>query len=206
MYKIYINETPLLLIAPSDVEKYGPPGDTVLLLRHSGKRKFLLNIIDQMEKSRRFERVVVFSPDLKKLWADFREIFKFIEAAGGVVFNGKNEILTIFRRGYWDLPKGKIDPGETSEIAAIREVREETGLNEITLGAHLTDTWHTYRTKKKRILKKTYWYRMETSEIELTPQTEEDIEAAAWKALDEIKAIPQKEFYNSLREVLAVLE
>lgn len=202
MYKIFINETPLLLISPSDVEKYGPASDTVLILRHSGKRKFLLNIIDQLEKSRRFERIVVFDPDAEKLRSQFREIFKPIEAAGGLVFNPEGKVLSIYRRQFWDLPKGKIDPGETPEKAAVREVQEETGIHEITLGAHLVNTFHTYRTKKNRILKKTFWYRMETPETELTPQTEEDIEEATWKSLDELSGMPKGKFYNSLREVL----
>ena len=108
MYKIYINETPLLLTSPSEVKNLGPSSDTVLILRHSGKRKFLLNIIDQLEKSQRFERVVVFAPNPEKLWDDFQEIYKRIDAAGGLVFNPEMEVLAIYRRQMWDLPKGKI--------------------------------------------------------------------------------------------------
>lgn len=202
MYKIYINETPLYLVSISDVEKYGPSSETVLILRHSGKRKFILNVVDQLEKTQRWERVVIFAPDVPKLKEQFLEIFKLIEAAGGLVFNPEGKVLSIFRRNFWDLPKGKIDPGETPEIAAVREVQEETGISEIKLGEHLVDTYHTYRTKKNRVLKKTYWYHMDTSETELTPQTEEDIEEATWKTLDELKAIPKGQFYNSLRDVL----
>ena len=71
--------------------------------------------------------------------------------------------LLIFRRGHWDLPKGKIDPGETPEQAAIREVQEETGLRELTLGPALPASFHTYRDQQdRRVLKQTYWYLMDT--------------------------------------------
>jgi len=50
----------------------------------------------------------------------------------------------IFRRGKWDLPKGKLDKGETLEQCAVREVREETGLKKIKLQSPLMTTYHTY--------------------------------------------------------------
>jgi 8-oxo-dGTP pyrophosphatase MutT (NUDIX family) len=51
-----------------------------------------------------------------------------IKAGGGIVVNEQNEVLLIYRRGKWDLPKGKLDDGETIEECALREVKEETGL------------------------------------------------------------------------------
>ena len=198
MYKIYINETPLLLTSNADVMQFGPASEKILILRYAGKKKFLLNVVNQLESTNRFEKVVVFHHDLEELWAVFCKIFKIIEAAGGVVFNKKKEVLLIHRRGYWDLPKGKIDPGELPEEASIREVQEETGLSQITLGAHLANTWHTYRKKGKRILKKTYWYEMATEQIALSPQTEEDIELAVWKNLHEYFARPDRVYGNVL--------
>ena len=108
----------------------------------------------------------------------------------------------IFRRDYWDLPKGKIDPGESKEEAAVREVEEETGLKNIALGPLLTETYHTYRTKKgNRILKRTYWFRMDAPNQELIPQTEEDIEQAIWQDLHTF--LPTSPvIYKSILEVL----
>ncbi len=198
MYKIYINETPLILTTVEDAAGYGPPSEKILILRYAGKKKFLLNVVNQLENSDRFEKVVVFHNDLDDLWETFCNCFKIIEAAGGAVFNREGKILMIFRRGSWDLPKGKIDDGESPQEAAIREVREETGLEDVSLGKHLLDTYHTYALKGKRILKKTYWYRMQTVQTELTPQTEEDIEQAVWVELDGFLSAHNKVYGNIL--------
>jgi len=56
------------------------------------------------------------------------------------------------------LPKGKIDKGETTSEAAVREVREETGLKNIEIIGQLPDTFHIYNQKGKWLLKKTYWF------------------------------------------------
>ena len=201
MYKIYINETPLYLTTPAKVEKLGTVDEKKLALHYVGKKKFLLNVIDQLEKSRRFEHIVVFAENLEKLWADFQSAFKLIGAAGGVVFNNEGQVLMIFRRGSWDLPKGKIDPGESPAEAAVREVQEETGLVQLDLGPHLADTWHTYEQDAKRILKTTHWFRMKTSEKTLTPQQEEDIEQAVWRDLNAFLKKPEK-VYGSILDVL----
>lgn len=108
---------------------------------------------------------------------------KLIKAAGGLVLNEKQEILMIFRRGKWDLPKGKLDDGETIEACAVREVMEETGLTKLDLGPLITITHHTYFDTwlKEEVMKETYWFQMyaDTNQS-LIPQTEEDIETIEW--------------------------
>ncbi|MFZ4634294.1 MAG: NUDIX hydrolase [Saprospiraceae bacterium] len=113
-------------------------------------------------------------------WDTFQQPYKLLEAAGGLVFNPQGELLVFLRRGAWDLPKGKIDPGETPEQAALREVEEETGLQALELGPFIAHTFHTYPLKGRQILKKTWWYRMHTTQTDTTPQTEEDIEEIQW--------------------------
>ena len=183
MYKVFINETPLIFTNTEGVLPEWKNADNILIVKYLGKKKFLHNYIDLLEKSNKYHQVVIFSNDLEALWSDFSSIFKVIEAAGGVVFNEKNEVLVIFRRDFWDLPKGKIDKGESPEQAAVREVQEETGLENVILGAHIIDTYHTYELKDKRILKKTYWFEMKTTDMQLIPQQEEDIEQAEWVVL-----------------------
>ncbi len=114
---------------------------------------------------------------------------KRIIAAGGLVFNDQNELLMIFRRGFWDLPKGKLDAGETIEACAVREVQEETGLNEIELGKFITITFHEYFDPyiKEEVVKESHWYHMKVKgEPKLVPQTEEDITMIKWVGVNSI--------------------
>lgn len=202
MYKIYINETPLILAKLNRQEDLPPAGPDKLVNRYSGLAKTLLNYVDMLEKNRQFEYVYLYSEDYEQLVADFQSQYRLIEAAGGLVFNQKKEILAIFRRGSWDLPKGKIDPGETAEAAAVREVQEETGLQQIELDRHLLDTYHTYRLKSgKRVLKRTYWYIMHTRDTNLIPQAEEDIEKAVWIRADDFLE-EEHPMYKTIRHVV----
>jgi 8-oxo-dGTP pyrophosphatase MutT (NUDIX family) len=159
-YKIYINDRPLILAEGNNILDFPAVPDAHLISLYQGNKRFLLNYFEKMK-------------------ADFQSLFILIEAAGGCVFNQKGQLLVIYRRNSWDLPKGKIDAGETPDIAAIREVQEETGVLNLSIAHEITQTWHTYK-QKNRILKKTYWYEMITSDVNLTPQLEEDIEEARW--------------------------
>ncbi len=201
MYKIYINGTPLYLVSSTEVTDFGSTTERKIVLRHTGKKKFLFNIIHQLETTNRFDCIVVFDMNIENLWADFQKIYKPVTAAGGAVFNPEGKVLLIHRRGSWDLPKGKMDPGETPEQTAVREVQEETGLQQITLGQHLLNTLHTYEHKGNRVLKTTHWYEMQTTDNQLVPQTEEDIEQAVWSDLDAFLAAPN-EVYGSILDVL----
>jgi 8-oxo-dGTP pyrophosphatase MutT (NUDIX family) len=106
-----------------------------------------------------------------------------IIAAGGLVQNSKGEFLLIYRRGFWDLPKGKLDAGELIPECAVREVQEETGIQTLELGPFICSTTHHYFDKwlNKDVVKHTHWYTMLSLENEgLVPQTEEDIEKIEW--------------------------
>ena len=112
-----------------------------------------------------------------------------IIAAGGLVRNSKDEILLIYRRGFWDLPKGKLDDGELIPECAIREVQEETGLKSIELGSFICTTTHAYYDKwlSKEVEKHTHWYAMQSLANEtLVPQTEEDIEKIEWVPMEQL--------------------
>lgn len=203
MYKIFINNRPFILSATEGVAQFENDGKKYQIFPHLGKRKHIAAFIDKFEKNLHIHQIVLHHHDLAALWEDFCSFYKIIEAAGGLVTNEANfnsNILVMFRRGSWDLPKGKIDEGETPEIAAVREVMEETGVQNICLGKKLGDTYHTYEQKGKRILKKTYWYAMTTAHNALTPQTEEDIERLEWVNLPTFLAT-KPIIYNNILEV-----
>jgi ADP-ribose pyrophosphatase YjhB (NUDIX family) len=106
---------------------------------------------------------------------------KIVMAAGGLVENEHGEILLIYRKNHWDLPKGKLDAGETLEECAVREVEEETGLTNVQLGALIDTTLHQFEENGELVTKKTAWYKMKGSSADkLTPQTEEQIEEIRW--------------------------
>ncbi len=176
MYKIYCNEHQLVLASnPPDCHD-----DWTLVARYHGKPKALFPILDAMEKRSGQEQVWLFHDDLQRLWHDFSNLFTRVDAAGGVVVNPLGEILVIYRRGVLDLPKGKLEHGETLEDAAVREVAEETGLKDLKRGQLAGETWHLFKEKKKRFLKHTTWYWMEADQADLVPQTEEGIEDVRW--------------------------
>lgn len=106
-----------------------------------------------------------------------------IIAAGGLVFNEKKQLLMIFRREKWDLPKGKLDKGEKIEDCALREVEEETGLKELVLKKFAGLTYHEYFDKysNQNVIKETHWYEMfAPGDQPLIPQTDEDIQEIEW--------------------------
>ncbi|MEP7279651.1 MAG: NUDIX domain-containing protein, partial [Bacteroidota bacterium] len=108
----------------------------------------------------------------------------------------------IFRRGKWDLPKGKLDKGETLDQCALREVSEETGLQNIQLQEFLMATYHTYHENGHFILKESHWYNMTTSDKQkLVPQTAEEISEARWVQPSAINELLNNTF-PSVQDVL----
>ncbi|HEX7414290.1 MAG TPA: NUDIX domain-containing protein [Bacteroidia bacterium] len=126
----------------------------------------------------------------------FSKEFYFIEAAGGLINNDKNQYLFIYRHNKWDLPKGKLEKKELPDKAAIRECQEECGLKQITLNDFLVNTYHIYSYKKDWALKKTHWYRMLCNETNLVPQLEESITEVAWKNKSDIPAMLTNTYTN----------
>jgi 8-oxo-dGTP pyrophosphatase MutT (NUDIX family) len=147
---------------------------------------------------------VFYYASLEELKKAFFKKFTFIQAAGGLVQNEKNEILIIFRRGKWDLPKGKLDKGEKLENCAVREVEEETGLLNVQLISPLTITYHTYHEGARFILKESHWYKMKVKgDQKLVPQTIEDIHDIKWVAAGNLDMYLQNT-YPSVKDVLGL--
>jgi 8-oxo-dGTP pyrophosphatase MutT (NUDIX family) len=131
---------------------------------------------------------------------------RFVPAGGGVVVRRKGsfvQVLLILRRGLWDLPKGKIEPDESPESGALREVEEETGCRELRITADLGTTVHEYEEDGSMVLKRTWWYAMESGRPDLTPQYEEEIEALEWV---DLPGASEKVAFDNLRTVLRRLK
>lgn len=200
MYKIYINEQ-LLILSKKPVAKSSTEN---LVKVYTGMSGNLLNIIHKLEQSfLNYSYINIYSDNLNLLWADFCALCKIIPAAGGIVENKKGEILAIFRRGHWDLPKGKIEQGEYIEETAVREVEEETGIAVDRLRDKLQVSYHTYRTKSnKLVLKPSHWYLMYSKSKKLKPQKEEDIEQAIWVDPKEL-ANTKEPIYKTIQVLLS---
>ena len=146
MYKVFINEKRLILSSE--------PQDSPKTLNYDGSHSFDF-AIDLLENTAS-QGLNIYHNNIEELWADFRNYFKNVEAAGGVVINPENKILFIHRLGKWDLPKGKIEKDESREVAAVREVEEECGISNLQLKDFLNATYHIYTERDgKKILKTT---------------------------------------------------
>ncbi len=172
MYTIFINDAVIYLTDDTAYkdEKYFVYYEDMLLSE----------MLKGTEDGTLFE-VYMFHPNIDFLWNDFKQQFKLIEAAGGVVFNESQELLWIYRNGRWDLPKGKIEKNEDNEKAAVREVEEECGLTNVIIKEFIMSTYHIYRFKGVQVLKISHWYKMfADSHQDLKPQLEEGITKASW--------------------------
>lgn len=106
-----------------------------------------------------------------------------IAAAGGLITRRRAdrlEVLLIFRRSRWDLPKGKQDAGESIASCALREVREEIGVRDVRIGQPLGSTVHGYLESGRCMVKTTHWFEMSTSARSFRPQAGEDIDEVRW--------------------------
>ena len=117
----------------------------------------------------------------KFLLKKFLELLPNVVAGGGKVLNSEGRILFIFRNGKWDLPKGKAENKETIDQTALREVEEETGVEDLKITKPLEITYHIFKRNDKYFIKKTYWFEMfSTYTGDLKPQKNEGITKVKW--------------------------
>ncbi len=198
---IYFDDRPLFLTTgiTDEINVYAHHDDAVLIDEFS--HHAVNAMIHEMRKTTVHAGIFVHD-DLQELKKAFWKKFTIIQAGGGLVDNGKGENLFMLRRDKWDLPKGKLDPGETLEQCAVREVGEETGLKNVRLEAPLLVTYHTYDENGKHILKETHWYKMSVSgEQSIVPQQEEQITELRW-VLPKDTGEMRKNTYPSIVDVL----
>lgn len=148
-------------------------------LQYEGANTF--SIAESALRQGHSQCVHLFDSNPERIWDAFKRRYQIVEAAGGIVRNESDELLMIKRLGKWDLPKGKIAEGETAGCAALREVREETGIAELKMRKPAGTTYHTYMRDGQAILKPVYWFHISgSSEGAPKPQTQEGIEEAVW--------------------------
>ncbi len=200
MYEVFFNDNRLVISAPDEGKNLNKVHDIYKMDTNEDLEKilepFLLNRLKD----------VTITGDVETIWLQFRSFFNELPAAGGLV-TSDNKYLFIFRRGKWDLPKGKIDEGESPHEAALREVSEETGLKEINIKQQLPSTWHIYYSEfdppgSKPILKETKWFLMEAApDQELIPEQDEEIEQVCWFDSSGFDTV-FRNTYQSLRNML----
>lgn len=197
MYRIYINDTALVIadVLPGGLGSY----------QQIEAEEFDFLKFYQLVKRSPGSLNVLLTKDPKSFFKQIRKSFTVIKAAGGIVRNDENQFLFIFRKGKWDLPKGKLDDGEKTKKAAVREVEEECGIKVAKLGDLLCKTWHVYEEKGQIILKKTTWFNMKADRQELIPQLEEGITEARWVASGDFNFLKQNTF-PLITDIISLLE
>ena len=179
MYKVFVNEKKLLLSKQSEnLEK-------TLGYENVTSLEIALDLLENTS----VKELNVFGENIDEIWAEFQKLFRIIEAAGGIVNNPDGEILFIKRLGKWDLPKGKMEKGDSREESAVREIEEETGLSNVELVRFINTTYHIYIERNgDKVLKCTHWFEMNfDGEDTSKPQIEEGITEVAWKNTTQIE-------------------
>ncbi|PKA82243.1 NUDIX domain-containing protein [Ulvibacter sp. MAR_2010_11] len=188
MYKVFVNDIPIIL---STEKKIGKQYTAIPL--KLAKFKKLINKINNGE----LVYVNLYHKNPEKLEQFLRKKLPVVEAGGGMVFNDKREILFIRRNKKWDLPKGKVEKGETYEEAALRETIEETGVKDLTIKRFITKTYHVFKRNEKFKLKVTYWYEMHSNyDGPLIPEPSEGIKKVRWKDFEKTQKALQDSYEN----------
>lgn len=203
MYKVFFNGHQLFW----DTEINNSSKDNIIQLVEIEYFDDLFNLLSKLEKKEHVVKLIIVSKNHSSLMQMVSENMTLIPAAGGLVENENGEFLFIKRLGRWDLPKGKIEAGESTKEAARREVEEECGVNELRIVKSLPSTFHLYRSpfiKKENnwVLKETFWFKMNYSGTgRLIPQIKEQIEEARWFAKSEFAVIFENT-YGNIRDLL----
>ena len=160
----------------------------------------MISTAKMLENLENYKNLCIISADPQKAFMNFASQFTLVDAAGGVVFNDRDQMLMIYRNNRWDLPKGYVEKGEPITDAAVREVMEETGLKNVERGEIIVTTYHFYPLGDKWIMKRTWWFWM-SGNGDLIPQTEEGITRVEWIPVSQAQDYASQGF-ASVRQVL----
>lgn len=193
MYKVFVNDKPIILTDSIQIEN----GHPVCIF----SEVVIDEILHKMKRGK-LMGVNIFCSDIVADWIAFKKEFKVVIAAGGLVTNPKKEILFIYRSEVWDLPKGRVEEGESIEETAIREVEEECGAENLVLKVPLLVTYHLFYMDGIQQMKVTHWYLVESDfQNNLKPQVEEGITQVLFKNADQVKQA-MKNTYANIKLVL----
>ena len=197
MYKVFIENTSLHIVESKDFL----PKDVLVIFE--GDIETVKGSLFQLLKSvDNHLPIYIVSSSPESTFSKLFEDYECIEAAGGIV-KRKDSFLFIKRNGKWDIPKGKLEKGENSEVAAVREIQEKCGISGHIIEKIIGITYHTYEYKRKPVIKKTYWYELKYNGIKQTlPQVEEGITKVKWFKVNEISKV-KKCTYLSILEVIS---
>ncbi len=186
IYKVFDSKSEIVFSAKKSIS------NSININHHSEVSKY--------NKVNKFRFNYTTSNPLKSIQSWYSDC-KFVEASGGIVKRDK-KYLWIYRNGIWDLPKGKLENLENFETAALREIKEECGLDSsLIIEKLIYISFHTYTENSKKIIKRTHWYEMIYSGSEnVFPQAEEGIEKVEWLSLEESIA-KSNESFKSIKEV-----
>ncbi len=192
MYKVFFKDSCFLLTDDQNLLK-----EKKQIWKHQDFNITKDFIHEQLQRTDKFT-VILYDEDLEELFSLFKSCFVYVKAAGGIVHE-QDKILLIKRQGMYDLPKGHLEAGETLEECAIREVKEECGLEDVKITTPFMNTLHIYYRNETWFLKKTHWYQMSCpSNCTLCPQTEEDIEEVFWFPVSELDKITTQTYPSLL--------
>ncbi|GAB5538588.1 MAG: NUDIX domain-containing protein [Salibacteraceae bacterium] len=196
-YKFFIRQKAIIITSDADfTSKWW------LSEKDQSSEKIMEHILEEFETQTLETNRAVWVHDANQLLTNLLKQCAVVTAGGGYVLNNEGQLLMIHRRGFWDLPKGKLEPNETIEACAIREVEEECGVSHLSIVSDAFVTYHLYHENARPILKKSVWYGMKTDfNGGLQPQIEEDIELVEWVSVPVPKSI-LKEAYPSIIEVI----
>jgi len=166
----------------------------------------IINNVNKFITNEDFKNFVLINWAPRSVLKIIRSHFKLIKAAGGLVINENGDLLMIYRKGKWDLPKGKLDAAEDVEDAAIREVVEETGIEDVTIKKTMMKSFHFFIENNATFIKETHWYLMSgNSKSKLKPQSDEGIYEVRWCNKSQI-AENLKNSYRNIIELIGQYE
>jgi len=191
---------------PKDLSLHNHDYNPGVLTLLNPTAQILRDLPTLLKRNANVQDVVLFASDLEQVWMDFCSGYRELAAAGGVVQDEEGYILWIQRNGKWDLPKGKLEPGERLEEAAVREVEEETGITNLKITGDAFTTFHTYEAEGVVHLKTTFWYPMRHAgkRTKGIPQAVEGISAVTWLIPPFSEDVTDNTF-GSIRNVLEAL-
>ncbi len=188
MYKVFVNERQLVLtnkLFETDNKEYYPLND-----------KAIKQVVKALAKGK-LERAYIYHPNHEEILKNFTKTIPLVVAAGGVVTNETGKVLFIYRNDKWDLPKGRLDKGESIKDCAIREVMEETGIEDVKIDNFLRTTYHIFKNNGTYKLKEVHWFAMRSNfQGELVGEAKEGIIKVRWKGPQKIREALENSYAN----------